>query len=90
MLHLVHQKSNFNRNHKWALNQDGSINYNYLDYEDHNGPICVDCKKFFCVVCDDIGELPCIIGSLEGSNLEWSPIGGELAMSIINRKGHSE
>lgn len=71
--------------HNWLLNLDGSNNLYYLDYKTHNGPFCKVCRKFFCVHCDDINELVC-----EQSSSEWSPIGGELANNIINRKGHNE
>jgi len=94
MLHQVQNlKNNFNSNHKWILKQDGSVNYNYLNYEDHNGPFCKDCRRFFCMVCDDISSLQC--PAIDDTNLKkniesWSPIGGELANKIINRKGHDE
>ena len=71
--------------HDWSLNEDGSINFYYLDYKNHNGPFCNVCRKFFCILCDEIEGLVC-----ESSDIEWSPIGGELANKIINRKGHNE
>lgn len=74
--------------HKWLLNTDNSIDYNYLDTDTHNGPFCTTCKKFFCMLCDDLASLSCVIES--EPNVEWSPIGGELATALINRKGHNE
>jgi hypothetical protein len=71
--------------HDWLLNEDKTININYLDYNTHNGPFCKVCRKFFCVNCDEIENLVC-----EKDSKEWSPIGGELANSIINRKGHND
>jgi len=45
------------------------------------------------MVCDDISSLQC--PATDDTNLKkniesWSPIGGELANKIINRKGHDE
>jgi hypothetical protein len=74
--------------HRWLPNPDNSIDYNYLDTDTHNGPFCEQCQKFFCIKCDDISLLQC--EEEPDPSIEWSPIGGELAMSIINRKGHNE
>jgi hypothetical protein len=71
--------------HDWALSLDNKVDEDYFIYESHNGPFCTKCRKFFCVKCDDISNLIC-----ESNELEWSPIGGELATSVINRKGHDE
>ena len=71
--------------HSWVVVKDNAIDMNYFSYEDHNGPYCNTCRKFFCMYCDEVSILKCI-----SNGLEWSPIGGELANSIINRKGHNE
>jgi|LakMenEpi03Aug12_release.lakeMendotaPanAssembly.Ray.scaffolds.fasta_scaffold2984349_1 hypothetical protein len=74
--------------HRWLPNPDNSIDYNYLDIDTHNGPFCDVCRKFFCMICDDLSLLKC--EEDPDPSIEWSPIGGELAMAIINRKGHNE
>ena len=45
--------------HDWLLNEDKTININYLNYNTHNGPFCKVCRKFFCLHCDKIENLVC-------------------------------
>lgn len=91
-------------NHKWARLPNGDVDEAYVDYNTHKGPYCVTCHKFFCVQCEkelnlnhggaadpqDVGYwLPKCEANLDLEPEAWSPIGGELAISLIERKVHA-
>jgi len=40
-----------NRGHEWRRDKDGSIDIWGLEYEHHNGPVCVRCGYSFCHHC---------------------------------------
>lgn len=42
--------------HKLRRDEDGGIDIFGLDYENHNGPICVRCLKAWCHHCRDSVE----------------------------------
>jgi hypothetical protein len=91
-------------NHKWVRLPSGEVNEAYLDHNTHKGPFCVNCFKFFCLQCEkDLGlnssgsasdgsvdyYLPKCEANLDNEVEAWSPIGGELAVSLIERKVHA-
>jgi hypothetical protein len=46
--------------HKLKLDDDGTVDSFALDYEHHNGPMCVLCDEMWCEHCrDEIKPCPC-------------------------------
>lgn len=91
-------------NHKWSRTENGDVDVQYFSHNTHSGPYCILCSKFFCVQCEKDSNLntngaaeermvdyylPKCEANLDLEVEAWSPIGGELANSLIERKIHA-